>query len=67
MTITAGANMIGEPRDTVAVDIAALEGAPVTEELVSQLRLKSALVRSIQVCAALDQALALFTEQATSR
>ena len=67
MTITAGANMIGEPRDTVAVDIAALEGAPVTEELVSQLRLKSALVRSIQVCAALDQALALCTEHATSR
>ena len=59
--------MIGEPRDTVAVDIAALEGAPVTEELVSQLRLKSALVRSIQVCAALDQALALCTEHATSR
>ena len=67
MTITAGANMIGEPRDTVAVDIAALEGAPISEELVSQLRLKSALVRSIQVCAALDQALALCIEHATSR
>ena len=67
MTLTAGANMIGEPRDTVAVDIAALEGAPISEELVSQLRLKSALVRSIQVCAALDQALALCIEHATSR
>ena len=68
--ITAGANLIGEPRDTVRLDPAAasgLAGAPVGADLVARLRLKSALVRSIQVCAALDRVLQLSIEHATSR
>jgi acyl-CoA dehydrogenase len=65
--ITPGANMIGEPRDTVAADPATLQGAPVTPELVGRLRLKSALARSIQVCAALDRILQLSIEHAKSR
>ncbi len=65
--ITPGANMIGEPRDTVRADPAALRGAPVAPELVDGLRLKSALTRSIQVCAALDRIVQLSIEHATSR
>ena len=65
--ITFGANIIGEPRDTVAADLEHLTGVPITADLVAQLRLKSALVRSIQVCAALDKALQLSIEHATSR
>jgi len=67
LDITPGANMIGEARDTVAVDPRALSGVPLSAALVAQLRLKSALVRSIQVCAALDQVLQLSIEHATAR
>jgi acyl-CoA dehydrogenase len=67
LTITPGANLIGEPRDTVTADLATLQGAPVTLALVTQLRLKSGLVRSIQVCAALDRILQLCIEHVTSR
>ncbi|MGE2835026.1 acyl-CoA dehydrogenase family protein [Mycobacterium sp. SMC-4] len=66
VSITPGANMIGEPRDTVAVH--RTEGAtPLPAGLVEQLRLRSALVRGIQVCAALDCALESAVEHATSR
>ncbi|WP_369831984.1 acyl-CoA dehydrogenase family protein [Mycobacterium sp. E796] len=67
LDITRGANLIGEPRDTVAVDVAALRGLPVAADLVAQLGLRSALVRSIQGCAALDQILHLSIEHATAR
>ncbi|MGB3353289.1 MAG: acyl-CoA dehydrogenase family protein [Mycobacterium sp.] len=67
VTITAGTNMIGEPRDTVVVDPKSLAGVSVAAELVEVLRLKSALVRSIQVCAALDEALASSIDHVTSR
>jgi acyl-CoA dehydrogenase len=67
ISITPGANMIGEPRDGVVADPGSLTGTPVTADHVGQLRLKSALVRSIQVCAALDKALALSVDHATSR
>ncbi len=67
LTVTAGVNLIGEPRDTVAADLAALEGTPVGPALITQLRLKSGLVRAIQVCAALDRILRLCIEHATSR
>ncbi|MGZ8801851.1 MAG: acyl-CoA dehydrogenase, partial [Mycobacterium sp.] len=42
VVITSGANMIGEPRDTVVADVGSLIGVPVTADLVGQLRLKSA-------------------------
>ncbi|WP_231977669.1 acyl-CoA dehydrogenase family protein [Mycobacterium sp. E2989] len=67
LTITPGANSIGEPRDTVAAELSGLQGTPIGPTLVSQLRLRSGLVRAIQVCAALDEALGLCIEHVTSR
>ena len=67
LRITQGVNTIGEPRDTVSADLAALSGAPVSAERVGELMRKSALVRAIQVCAALEQILALSIEHTTSR
>lgn len=69
LRITLGTNAIGEPRDIVAADLASLvpHGTTVPDTLVAQLRLKSALVRSIQVCAALDCALDLTIEHTASR
>lgn len=67
VSITKSTNMIGEPRDTVAVDPSALDGVAVSESVIETLRLKSALVRAIQVCAALDRALELSIEHVTSR
>ena len=65
--IDVGANMIGEPRDAVAADPDHLTGIAIGPDLVAQLRLKSVLVRSIQVCAALDKALQLSVDHAASR
>ncbi|MGD1257775.1 acyl-CoA dehydrogenase family protein [Mycobacterium seoulense] len=67
LTITPGANLIGEPRDTVAAELSGWQGTPIGAGLVSQLRLKSGLVRAIQVCAALDSILQLCIEHVTSR
>lgn len=67
LTITPGANLIGEPRDTVTAELAALHGVPVTAAPLTQLRLKAALVRSIQVTAALDRTLELCIDHATAR
>lgn len=67
LAITPGTNMIGEPRDTVVADRADLCGVTVTAALVAQLGLRSALVRAIQVCSALDRILQLSIEHASSR
>ncbi len=67
VAITAGTNMIGEPRDDVTADLTTITGTAVSTGLIAQLRLKSAMVRSIQICAALDRALELSIEHATSR
>ncbi|HTQ21755.1 acyl-CoA dehydrogenase family protein, partial [Mycobacterium sp.] len=67
LTITPGANLIGEPRDEVLADLTGLQGTPVTPALVTQARLKSGMVRSIQVCAVLDRILQLSIEHVTSR
>lgn len=67
LAITVGANMIGEPRDTVRADVARLPGVPLDAELVSRVRLKAALIRAIQVCTALDRILELSVEHAGSR
>ncbi|BBX69423.1 acyl-CoA dehydrogenase [Mycolicibacterium psychrotolerans] len=67
LSITAGANMIGEPRDTVVADLAILSGATVTAGQIATLRLKAALIRAVQICAALDRALELSIEHATTR
>lgn len=65
--ISRGANLIGEPRDDVGVETAALTGAPVAPAAVHTLGLKSALVRSVQVCAAMDAALALVVKYTSER
>ncbi|MDY6996931.1 MAG: acyl-CoA dehydrogenase family protein, partial [Actinomycetota bacterium] len=67
LSITPGTNMIGEPRDLVAVDTSALDGVALADGVLAQLRTKSALVRSIQVCAALDRALDMAVEHARAR
>ncbi len=67
LAITAGANMIGEPRDTVAADPTSLSGTPVAAGHLATLRLKAALIRALQICAALDRALELSIEHAATR
>ncbi len=67
LSLTVGTNLIGEPRDTVCIESAGLTGHPVSEELVSQLWRKSALIRAIQVCAALDRAVASSIDHVASR
>ncbi|ORA31649.1 acyl-CoA dehydrogenase [Mycobacterium aquaticum] len=65
--LTAGRNGAGEPRDTVVVDTGALTGTPVAATLVAQWRRRAALIRAIQVCAALDRILALTVTHARER
>lgn len=65
--ITPGHNGIGEPRDAVVADLTTVSGVPVAAGLVAQLDMKAALVRSIQICAALDRILEFSIEHATSR
>ncbi|KUI21077.1 acyl-CoA dehydrogenase [Mycobacterium lehmannii] len=67
LSITAGSNAIGEPRDSVEADVAALDSVPVTSDLVAELWHKAALVRAIQVCAALDRIVLSSVEHAASR
>lgn len=65
LAITKGANMIGEPRDTVLAT--GLSGVPVDPGLVAQVRHRAALIRAIQVCGALDRTLELSIEHVGSR
>jgi len=67
LRITRGTNLIGEPRDAVAADLDTLTGAAVCADVVAVLRRKAALIRAIQVCAALDAALELAVQHASSR
>ncbi|WP_448494836.1 acyl-CoA dehydrogenase family protein [Mycolicibacterium boenickei] len=67
LSLAVGTNLIGEPRDTISVDTAGVTGHPVPIGLVDQLGRKSAMVRAIQVCAALDRAVALSIEHVASR
>lgn len=67
VTVTPGVNLVGEPRDTVAVAPGLRLDVGVPEPLVDQLRLKAAMVRAVQVCAALDQALELAVQHVTTR
>jgi acyl-CoA dehydrogenase len=67
LSITEGTNLIGEPRDTVAASATTLVGHELTAESVVQLRRKSALIRAIQVCAALDRAVELSVGHVATR
>ncbi|MBU9762819.1 acyl-CoA dehydrogenase [Mycobacterium sp. TNTM28] len=67
LSLTPGANLIGEPRDRISVDTTGITGHPVSTGLVDELGRKSAMVRAIQVCAALDSAVTLSVEHVASR
>jgi acyl-CoA dehydrogenase len=67
LAITPGHNLIGEPRDTVSVDREAVASSPVPAALVLQLGLKSAMVRAVQLCAALDRIVELSVRHAAER
>lgn len=65
--ITAGTNVAGEPRDRVHIDTTELSGTPITGDTVLRLHLRSALVRTIQSCAALERITELAIEHCNTR
>ncbi|BBY66756.1 acyl-CoA dehydrogenase family protein [Mycolicibacterium helvum] len=67
LSIREGVNLIGEPRDTVGAELAATAGKPIGAALVEKLQRKSALLRGIQVCAALERAVEMSIEHVTAR
>ncbi|WP_067903016.1 acyl-CoA dehydrogenase family protein [Nocardia vaccinii] len=70
VTITPGLNIAGEPRDDVAVDVAALANTTTTElhetEL-EELQLRGGLARAIQLVGALERIVTLTCEHVVSR
>ena len=67
LRIEGGANIAGEPRDTVAVDLTGRSGTPIANEVVDQLQLRGALARGLQICGALDRVLDLSISHASDR
>lgn len=67
VSISRGENLIGEPRDVVSIDTTTLTGSELSPTLVSVLQRKFAMVRAVQVCAALDRAVTLSVEHVASR
>ncbi|TYQ05523.1 UNVERIFIED_ORG: acyl-CoA dehydrogenase [Gordonia westfalica J30] len=65
--VSAGVNLIGEPRDEVRVDPSSLSGTPVAPSLIERYRLQGALARALQTCAALDRSMTLTIEYVTAR
>ena len=57
LSITGGSNIAHEPRDTVTFDTAGQAGTPLSPAIVDRLVLRGALIRALQVCAALDRIL----------
>ncbi len=62
-----GTNLVGEPRDHVVVSLAEVSATPIDAEAVEWYRLKGALVRAIQMCAALDRATAMSMDHVSTR
>ncbi|MFC0449300.1 acyl-CoA dehydrogenase family protein [Rhodococcus jostii] len=67
LIITTATNAAGEPRDTVTTDTTVLSGTPVPDAVINQLLLRGALIRGLQVCAALDRILDLSITHTTER
>lgn len=59
VSVTPRYNRAGEPRDDVSVDVSGLTGTPVPDNVIEQFTRRAALVRAVQVCAALDRILAM--------
>jgi acyl-CoA dehydrogenase len=67
LSVTPGRNRAGEPRDDVSVDVTILTGIPLPDNVIEQFTRRAALVRAVQVCAALDRILAMSVEHAGER
>jgi acyl-CoA dehydrogenase len=68
LTITPGANLAGQPRDTVTVPAGlAGSGAVVGADVPPRLELRAALLRAIQIAGALEAAVSLTVEHVTTR
>ncbi|WAC58102.1 acyl-CoA dehydrogenase [Gordonia sp. SL306] len=67
LDITAGTNVAGEPRDTVVAQLDHLTGADVDTTVIDRFRLRGAMARAVQTCAALDRTLDLTSRYAVER
>jgi len=66
--LTHGTNLAGEPRDDLRIGLGSITGsAAASHETMAELRLRAALVRGVQVSAALEACLARTVEHATTR
>ncbi|WLP88581.1 acyl-CoA dehydrogenase family protein [Gordonia sp. NB41Y] len=65
--MSSGANLAGEPRDTVTAEVSSLSGIPVADTVIDQMMLRGALIRALQVCAALDRIVELSVTHTTDR
>lgn len=67
LTITHGTNLAGEPRDSVEIDVELDEICPIEAVDVETLRLRTALVRTVQMAGALRTVLELGIEHVNQR
>ncbi|MBU9764101.1 acyl-CoA dehydrogenase [Mycobacterium sp. TNTM28] len=59
LSVSAGHNSAGEPRDEIRVDLSGVTGTSVPDSVFDQFLHRAAVVRAVQVCAALDRIVAL--------
>ncbi|MEU6074185.1 acyl-CoA dehydrogenase family protein [Micromonospora sp. NPDC047074] len=67
VAVTEADSIAGEPRDTVAVDLALLDGVPVDADVADRLLLRGALARAVQMCGAMERIVELCVAHATAR
>ncbi|MYR07338.1 acyl-CoA dehydrogenase [Gordonia sp. SID5947] len=67
LDITAGANVAGEPRDAVVARLDSLAGTEVGTTVIERFRLRGAVARAVQTCAALERTLDLTGRHAVER
>ncbi|OBG79973.1 acyl-CoA dehydrogenase [Mycobacterium sp. E802] len=67
LSVSRGRNSAGEPRDAITADIASLTGTAVPDKTFEEFSRRAALVRAVQVCAALDRILELSVSHAGER
>lgn len=65
--VTEGANLAGEPRDRVVVDLTTLDGAAVPGTVARELHLRGALSRALTMTGASGRVLDLVVEHTTTR
>ncbi|MFV8170015.1 acyl-CoA dehydrogenase family protein [Mycolicibacterium peregrinum] len=67
LTVIPGHNRAGEPRDDIRANLSVLIGTPLPDNVFEKFTRRAALVRAIQVCAALDRILAMSVAHTTER